>query len=149
MKHTTIAVALLIPCLSCGTGEQGPAGPRGPVGPTGPQGNVGPQGLTGPAGPSGGGYYVSRSDVYCNPATDANAGNGYSLQAACNSIADLPLSGSCSGITTPAILITSYPHFSDDLTYAAHWDCAWAFPSGVTPVDLTEAVAVICCVQHP
>ena len=161
------ALALLCGSLACNDkGDQGPAGPagatgaqgeqgaQGPTGATGPQGAAGPAGDAGPQGPQGvagvanGGVYGTRGQSYCREkvgyATDA--GNPL-LIAYCDDSKDLPLSGSCDGVSDPSITLpTNRPGADWTGITTAGWVCGWQFSGAAT--DLPNAAAHICCVTN-
>jgi hypothetical protein len=163
----TIAAALI--CSAIGCSNTGPQGAQGPQGATGPQGEQGIQGVTGPigaqgpAGPAGdagpqgppgiqgpanGGIYSKRTQVYCRETVGytTDAGNPL-LQVNCDNANDLPLSGSCDGVSDPTI---SLPFNSPSADWAgvtaAGWTCGWQFSGAAT--DLPNAAAHICCVTN-
>ncbi len=135
-------------------GLQGIQGIQGIQGSTGPQGVIGPQGDTGPQGPQGiqglanGGVYSTRTQVYCRETVGytTDAGNPL-LIALCDDSHDLPLSGSCDGVSDPSI---STPFNQPAADWAgittAGWVCGWQF-SGAEK-DLPNAAAHICCVKN-
>jgi hypothetical protein len=129
-------------------GEQGPTGPQGPAGPAGdagPRGAQGPQGLQGAAN---GGIYTTRTQVYCNSKTGYSTDAGSPiLQATCTDPHDLPLSGSCDGVSDPSVALVDNGPAGDWVGItAAGWICLWQFTN--PPTNLPNATAHICCVTN-
>ena len=120
----------------------------GPQGPAGPAGDAGPQGPQGVPGQANGGVYSTRAQSYCRETVGymVDAGNPL-LQANCDNSHDLPLSGSCDGVSDPSITLPYNRPAGDWVGITtAGWVCGWQF-SGA-PTDLPNAAAHICCVTN-
>ena len=121
-------LAAVLVVIGCG-GDKGDPGPQGPPGPL-----------------------PDRSDIYCRTASPARFGGGqlYTLRAECDSVADVPWSGSCEaqgGIPDGYQLSDDRPENWDNPAAPAAWRCDWRAPAGVTPVEeLPGTAAWMCCV---
>lgn len=133
------------------TGAQGPKGDTGPQGPAGPQGSAGPQGMV---GPQGGGKYVTNRDIYCHAVQGAVVVgiDGATVTASCDKREDLALSGSCYGNFAALgfdlqLSVSKQIGWEVGATPPAGWTCGWTFREGVTPRNLPNATAEICCIK--
>jgi hypothetical protein len=145
-----LSVGLLVAC-----GEKGPAGSQGPAGATGPAGPVGPAGPIGPAGPAGGGLYVSRTNVYCDPpVVMPNDANVVTISATCRTALDLPLVGACefTGAGSVILKVNRPNAWGTQGALPAAWECGWtnlSISPGGDLVNVPMATATICCITHP
>ena len=154
------ALLLTTSLVACSDGSMGPQGPAGPQGPRGEQGLQGGQGERGPPGAlgeqgppgaQGGGYYTSKSNLYCNR-TKGTTVPGPPLIAACNEREDLPIHGSCGGSPWgERVYLAINEGFAwTALSTPAEWRCDWARIDTTGPtVILDDLFAEICCVRRP
>ncbi len=132
----------------------GATGCEGATGPAGPGGATGPAGADGGTGPAGGGYYTSRTGVYCNRNAYPAGATAVAITASCNTTTDLPLQGTCdlsgAAFFSALTLAVSVPTWWNgaDLTQPANWSCAWKDSSG-NAIAPQGAAAVICCITVP
>ena len=129
-------------------GTPGTPGAKGDAGAPGAKGDQGVPGLT------GGGYYTSRSNVYCEEAIASAHTGPLSFRASCRSNADLPLSGSCFQSDRDDVVLaaaTDFATWHDPAPSApAYFVCNWTKAgTGVLLSTIPNAVARICCVTHP
>jgi hypothetical protein len=152
MQTPSRVATLLLLCLlvGCVPASQGPKGDPGLPGPPGPGGD---------AGSPGGGFYTSRGNVYCRDQVgplDAGIFTG-TVTASCDSVADLPLTGTCDGqvlasaTTQPLPASFNLPVYWDvpDGTARvppAAWECLWL---GSPPPNQSNGHSRICCIKHP
>ena len=118
-KHSACRVASL--CVALGLFACGSTGPQGPAGPP-----------------------ADRSKLYCNVVNQTLDDAHLMVTAYCNSKADLPWTGDCSGQGPQGLYLeVSAPVSWNDTTTSAGWQCTWvpynAVPSGFS------AGAEICC----
>lgn len=150
MNKISFVVVVALLAVGCKEGDAGPQGPKGDQGIQGLQGPQGQQGPVGPPGPIGGGLYRSHSDIYCLSVTGATSANGWHLEAACESAADLGLVGSCSGATAAGLSATlNEPwYWTNPDGGRPVWACGWTQADGNPPtIDLPYAQATICCIK--
>ncbi len=132
----------------------GATGCEGATGPAGPEGATGPAGADGGTGPAGGGYYTSRTGVYCNRNAYPAGATAAAIKASCNTTTDLPLQGACdlsNGVySTSLTLAVNLPEWwtGASLTVPADWACAWTDSTGAL-VAPQGAAAMICCITVP
>lgn len=180
MARSALLVGIAVVALSGCAGDPGPQGPEGPRGPAGndgtsltivqlsvgndhcptggiqvtaPAGDVSYvcNGTPGQTGQTGGGWYTSHDDVYCNEVTGATSTNNWRLTASCDSSTDLGLVGSCAGVTAAGIYLSENgPSEWDTADFRAEWNCSWRTAGYGIPSDpLPNATATICCIKHP